>query len=125
METQYKIIGFNLIFLALLHIIFPQYFNWKEELQKLNLINREMMVVHTFFVSLTVLLMGLLCITSPYELLHSTLGKKTSLGFCLFWSIRLFIQFFGYSSSLWKKKQKKPSFTLSFRSYGLTWQLFF
>ncbi|PJE03768.1 MAG: hypothetical protein CK427_04650 [Leptospira sp.] len=48
--------------------------------------------------------MGLICILAPDDLLHTSLGKKISFGFGIFWSLRLLIQFFGYSSTLWKGK---------------------
>lgn len=104
METHLKIIGFLLTVLATGHLIFPKYFKWKEELKSLNLINRQMMIVHTFFIALVVFLMGLLCVTSAKELIETNLGKKISLGLGIFWSLRLFIQFLGYSSKLWKGK---------------------
>lgn len=104
MEIHYKIIGVLLIALALVHVIFPKYFNWKEELKSLSLINRQMMTVHTFFIALVVFLMGLLCLYSTKELIESKLGKTISLGLGIFWSMRLFIQFFGYSTELWKGK---------------------
>jgi hypothetical protein len=104
MEIHLKIIGILLIGLALAHVIFPKYFNWEIELKSLNLINRQMMLVHTFFVAFTVLLMGILCFVSTTDLIVTNLGKKICFGFGLFWSIRLFIQFFGYSKALWKGK---------------------
>ena len=105
METHLKIIGFFLIFLAVVHIFFPKYFKWKSELQSLSLINQQMMIVHTFFIALVVLLMGLLCLFSPKELIETELGKTISLGFGVFWSIRFIIQFVGYSSKLWRGKK--------------------
>ena len=90
--------------LALVHAIFPKYFNWKEELKPLSLINRQMMTIHTFFIALAVFLMGLLCFTSSTALIETDLGKTISLGFGIFWLARLFVQFFGYSSALWKGK---------------------
>ncbi len=104
MEIHLKLIGIALIILALIHVIFPKYFNWEEELKSLSLVNAEMMVIHTFFLALTVLLMGILCFTSSSDLLETTLGRRLCLGFAIFWTIRFFIQFFGYSSSLWKGK---------------------
>ena len=104
METHLKIIGILLMSLALMHLIFPKYFNWKEELQSLSLINKQLMIVHTFFIALGVFLMGLLCLTSTTELIETELGKTISFGFGFFWSIRLIIQFWGYSSKLWKGK---------------------
>lgn len=105
METHFKIIGVLLVVLALIHFVFPKYFNWKEDLSSLSLINRQMMIVHTFFIALVVFMIGLLCITSSHELIHTEFGKKVSLGIGIFWTIRLFIQFFGYSSDLWKGKR--------------------
>ena len=105
MYIYIKIIGFLLIALALVHIIFPKYFNWGKELKFLSLINRQMMTVHTFFIAFTVFLMGLLCLTSTNELIETNLGKKISLGLGVFWTIRLFIQLFVYSTDLWKGKK--------------------
>jgi hypothetical protein len=104
MGIHIKITGVILMALALLHLIFPRYFNWEKELPALSLINRQMMVVHTFFIALMVFLMGLLCLSSADELIETSLGKKIALGLGVFWSIRLFIQFFGYSADLWKGK---------------------
>ena len=104
MEVQLKIIGSLLVLLSLVHVIFPKYFNWKEELKSLSLINRQMMEVHTFFVALFVFLMGLLCLTSASDLVLTNFGRRIALGFAVFWSIRLVIQFFWYSAKLWKGK---------------------
>jgi hypothetical protein len=104
MQIHLKIIGILLIVLALVHIFFPKYFNWEKELKSLSLINRQMMIVHTFFIAFVVFLMGLLCLTCSTELVETSLGKKIALGLGLFWITRLFIQFFGYSLSLWKGK---------------------
>ena len=104
MEIHIQIIGTLLIVLSLIHVIFPRYFNWKSELQHLSLINRQMMTVHTFFIALTVFLIGLLCVTSASELIVTSLGKKISLGLAVFWTIRLFTQIFIYSPKLWKGK---------------------
>lgn len=93
-----------LIMLSLIHIIFPRYFKWKQELNSLSIMNRQMMVVHTFFIALVVFLTGLLCLSSSNELITTSLGKKISLGLGVFWVIRLFTQFFGYSAVLWKGK---------------------
>lgn len=114
MEIHIKIIGVLLIGLALIHVVFPKYFNWDKELKSLSLINRQMMTVHTFFIALTVLLMGLLCLTSSTEIIQTNLGKKISLGLGIFWSIRLFIQFFGYSNDLWKGKKFETSMHIIF-----------
>lgn len=104
MEIHFKTIGILLMTLAWVHVVFPKYFNWKKELKSLNLINRQMMEVHTFYIALVVFLMGLLCFTSSADLIETKLGKSISLGLAIFWTSRLFFQFFVYSSKLWKGK---------------------
>ena len=104
MELHLKIIGALLVILALVHFFFPKYFNWKQQLSSLSMINRQMMYVHSFFIAFVVFLIGLLCLTSSNELLRTTLGKRIALFLGLFWALRLCVQFFGYSSELWKGK---------------------
>ena len=90
--------------LALLHIGFPKYFNWKKELSSLSLINKQMMEVHTFFIAFVVFLIGLLCYTETNSIIDTELGNKIALGLGIFWLIRFFFQFFVYSATLWKGK---------------------
>jgi len=105
MIIHFRIIGALLIVLALSHVVFPRYFKWDKELKALSMINRQIMTIHTFFIALSVFLLGLLCLTSYNELTTTSFGKRISLGMGIFWSVRLFIQFVGYSSELWKGKR--------------------
>ncbi len=114
MELHLKIIGFILIILAIVHGVFPRHFNWQEELSSLSLVNKQMMYVHTFFIALIVFFMGVLCLTSSIELIETNLGKRISFGLGVFWTIRLIIQFFGYSSELWKGKTFETSVHILF-----------
>lgn len=104
MILHLKIIGSLFIILALIHPFFPKYFKWKQELQSLSLINRQMMQVHTFFIALTVLLMGLLCLFCADDLVNTCFGKKISIGLFAFWCIRFIFQLFIYSPKLWQGK---------------------
>lgn len=88
----------------MLHIVFPRHFKWKQDLAPLSLINRQLMYVHTFFIGLVVLFMGILCILSAHDLLYTPLGKRIALGLGVFWGIRLFFQLFVYSPALWRGK---------------------
>ena len=105
MEFNLKLVGVLLIVLALIHLVFPKYFKWKQELNSLSIINRQMMFVHTYFIAFVVLLMGFLCLTSSAELANTTFGKNISLGLGFFWGARLIVQFFGYSSKVWRGKR--------------------
>ena len=125
MEIHFRIAGVLLILLALVHIFFPFYFNWKEEQKSMRLINRQMMNVHMFFVALTVFLMGLLCVTWQAELIETKLGKVISLGFGVFWVSRLVIQFFGYSPALWRGKNFETTIHILFSGLWLYFSFIF
>lgn len=114
MEIHLKVIGVILIALAGIHIFFPKYFQWEEDLKSLSLINRQMMKGHTFFIALTVFLTGLLCLIAPTDLIQTKLSKTISLGLGFFWVIRLFFQLFFYSPKLWKGKQFETTIHIFF-----------
>jgi hypothetical protein len=118
MELHLKIVGILFILLALIHYFFPKYFNWKQELTSLSIINRQMMYIHSFFIAFGIFLMGLLCLVSSHELISTALGKQVSLGLAIFWTARLFIQFFGYSSKTWKGK---PFETFIHIAFTIVW----
>ena len=105
MELNLKIAGILQIALALFHAGFPRRFGWKEELASVSLLSRQVMYVHTLFIALTVFLIGVLCVTSASDLINTALGQRVSLGLAIFWLTRLVVQFFGYSSELWRGKR--------------------
>jgi hypothetical protein len=118
MQPLLEIAGFLLIGLGLLHAVFPRYFRWREETAGLTLLTRQILHVHTFFIGLTVCLMGILCLTSAADLIHTPLGRRICLGLGGFWGIRLAIQFFGYSPRLWRGK---PFETTMHALFSLLW----
>ncbi len=105
MEAHLKIIGSILIGLAFLHAGFPRQFHWKTELASLSLLNRQLMYVHTFFIALLVFLLGIFCMVSAKDIVHTPLGHTLALGLGIFWFMRLLCQFFVYSPELWKGKR--------------------
>ena len=119
MEIHLKIIGILLILLALIHFVFPKRFNWKQELSSLSLINRQLMYVHSFFIAFVIFLMGLLCFTSANDLLSTNFGKRILLGLAIFWAVRLLVQFFGYSSKLWKGRSFETTIHIAFSLFWI------
>jgi hypothetical protein len=105
MEIHLKIVGSLLIALSLMHIVIPKYFKWEQELRSLSLITKQILYVHTFFIALIVLLMGLLCLNYSYELVHDNFGRVISLGLFGFWLTRLIFQFLVYSPKVWRGKR--------------------
>lgn len=109
MRLWLEINGALLLALALLHAVFPRRFRWKEELREVSLLTRQILHVHTFFIALAVGLMGLLCLFSASALLDTELGRRLCAGLFVFWLCRLLVQFFGYSSTLWRGKAFETS----------------
>jgi hypothetical protein len=105
MEIHLKIIGIILILLSFIHPFFPRYFSWKEDFAGVSVINRQMMYVHTYFIGLIVFLIGILCLCCTSDMIHTSMGKYICLGLSAFWAIRLYCQFFVYSTVLWKGKK--------------------
>lgn len=99
------ILGTVFTVLALAHIGFPRYFKWKVELAPLSTINRQMMQVHAAFIAIVVMLMGLLCLTSAADLVSTVLGRRICMMLGVFWTLRLAVQLFVYSPSLWRGKR--------------------
>lgn len=104
MEAHLQVVGILLILLALMHIAFPAYFGWKEELAPLSLLTRQIMYVHTFFIGLVVLLIGVVSFFYTDHLLSEKTGNILCIGFAFFWVTRLFFQCFVYSPTLWRGK---------------------
>lgn len=119
MIVHLKVIGLLLMVLSLVHVGFYKYFKWKEEQASLSLINKQMMTVHTFFIALTVMLIGLLSYLEADALINTELGKKICLGLGIFWVIRLFFQLFVYSPKLWKGKTFETIVHIVFSGFWL------
>ncbi len=119
MEVHLKIIGGLLILLSAIHVFFPSYFHWKEDLKPIMLINRQMMYTHAFFIALTLFGMGLFCLFFTLDLIHTRLGRSFCLGLALFWGIRLFFQIFIYSPQLWRGKFKETAIHILFTCFWI------
>jgi hypothetical protein len=102
MTGHLYITGAVLLILSAMHIFFPSRFNWKEELPKLSLLNRQMMQVHTFFIALLLVMIAVLCLVYPDELVNTKFGHVISTGIGIFWLFRLYFQHFVYSRELWR-----------------------
>jgi hypothetical protein len=100
-----KLASVVMLLLAALHTGFSRRFGWKTELASLSLINQQLMKVHTFFIALVLLLMGLLCLLATADLLVTSLGRIICSGYAFFWAVRLYFQFWVYAPSLWKGKR--------------------
>jgi cation transport ATPase len=103
LAVHLKVVGLSLLLLAALHFAFPRRFQWAEELRRLSLLNRQMFLVHCFFIVLTLVLMGALALFFTDALLEATsLARLVLAGLVIFWAARLVCQLAVYDSRLWR-----------------------
>jgi hypothetical protein len=101
-----RIAGAGLMLLAASHVAIGRHLRWQEEIPRLSLANASIFRVHTFFICLLLVLMGLPCVLEPSIFLeHSRAGAWLAWSFSIFWTIRLFLQWFGFPCALWRGKR--------------------
>jgi hypothetical protein len=98
-----RIAGLCLLAVAALNVALPARLGWKEGLAKLDLLNRQIFLVHWFFIAFTVAMMGCLALFWTTPLLDgSALARASLAGLSLFWGARLAVQVFVYDRRLWR-----------------------
>ena len=105
---HFRIAGVILIALALSHAWFPRKLGWTNDLRHMSLLNRQIFLVHSFFIALFVFLNGLLFLGWPGLLLQrSQLRNVVCVGIGLFWLCRFVVQLFIYDRSHWRGHRGK------------------
>jgi len=101
-----RVAGLGLILLAGLHVPIGRRLKWREESSLLSPVNASIFRVHTFFICFVLIMMGLPCLMDPSVFLESSrAGAWLTWSFSVFWTIRLFFQWFVYPRDLWRGKK--------------------
>jgi hypothetical protein len=121
-----QVAGCTQLMLAWLHVPIAQKLNWRADTAKLPLATAEVFYVHTYFICLTLVFMGLLSSCAPQLLLEkSALARWLAAFLTCFWGFRLYCQLFVYSSALWRGKRRETAihiiFTLAWLVYTSTY----
>ncbi len=103
-ELTFQIAAGIQLGIAILNLFLVSMMKWKEDLQQLPLLIREVFHVHSWFVSLTLTIFAIMTWRFSSEMAHGTNPACAWLsGFIgIFWLFRTFLQIFYYSSSHWK-----------------------
>jgi hypothetical protein len=105
-HVHLKIAGALLLALGLAHSLFGRYFKWGKELAQVSLLMRQIFLVHCFFISLVLMLMGACSLFYTNALVGSgTLSRVVLTGFAVFWLLRLVFQLFVYDSAIWRGRR--------------------
>jgi hypothetical protein len=100
-----RIAGAGLILLAIMHVPIGFHLEWREDARRLSPVNRDIFHVHSLFVCLVLVAMGLPCLIEPSLLLEKS--RPAAWGawiLTIFWLVRLYCQWFVYRRELWHGK---------------------
>lgn len=103
-----RLAGAGLIALALVHLLIGKHLRWREDVAQLTPVNRAIFHVHTLFICLMLVLMGLPCLLDPAVFLQpSRAAAWLAWSFAGFWGTRLYCQWFVYGWELWRGKRRE------------------
>ncbi len=98
-----RAVGLVMAALAVVNVGVPSRFHWKEELSRVSLLNRQIFQAHSVFIVLLLALFSLLFLTCAEALLQPTrLSRAVLCGLTIFWGLRMLMQWFFYSPSVWR-----------------------
>jgi hypothetical protein len=98
-----RVVGVLMALLAMVNLFVPGRFNWREELSRVSLLNRQIFQAHTVFIVLLIALTSALLLTCAEALLEPTrLSRAVLTGLTIFWGLRLLMQWFFYSPQIWR-----------------------
>jgi hypothetical protein len=118
-ELHLRIAGALQILLALLHFDFPRRLGWRDDLERVSLLTRQVFEVHMLFVCVVLVMFGALSLFATGALLAaSPLSPLVLGGIAAFWSLRLYCQWFVYDRRLWRGM---PSRTVVHVFFSLLW----
>ena len=121
-----RVAGVGLILLAVLHVPIGRRLKWREEASLLSPVNASIFRVHTFFICLVLVMMGLPCLLDPSVFLEgSRAGAWLAWSFSVFWAVRLYFQWFVYPIDLWRGKKMETIVHASFTAVWLSLALLF
>jgi hypothetical protein len=98
-----RIVGVLMAWLVGVNLFVPKICRWREELERLSLLNRQIFQVHGLFIVLTLGLFSALLLTTADALLEPTrLSRAMLTGLTIFWGLRMLMQWFFYSPEIWR-----------------------
>ena len=105
-----RIAGAGLILLSVLHVPIGRQLKWREDVARLTPVNASIFHVHTFFICLVLVMMGLPCLLEPRIFLdQSRAGTWLAWSISAFWLVRLYFQWFVYQADLWRGKRMETA----------------
>jgi hypothetical protein len=105
-----RIAGAGLLVLAVLHVPIGKQLKWSDNAKRMSPVNASIFHVHTFFICVVLVMMGLSCLLEPdIFLIPSRAGLWLAWSISAFWMLRLYFQWFVYPAALWRGKRMETA----------------
>ena len=88
--------------IALLNLALPRIMQWRDDLNRLPLLIREVFHVHAWFISVTLAIFAVITWRFAGEMTTNAACRWLATGIGLFWALRTVLQIGYYSSSHWR-----------------------
>lgn len=88
--------------IALLNLALPKIMKWRDELNRMPLLIREVFHVHAWFISVTLVIFAVITWRFADEMTTNAACRWLAAGIGLFWAFRTVLQLTYYSSSHWR-----------------------
>jgi hypothetical protein len=99
-----RLAGTLLMLLGFSHLTFGRILDWRSDLAKLSLVNRQIFLVHCFFIALLLIMLGALSAFGTSLLLErQPLARLILASSAVLWGMRLYVQWFFFDRSLWRE----------------------
>lgn len=105
-EGQLRLVGAVLVTIGLSHAVMPHAFGWPAEFAALTPLTRSISYIHTFFIAVMCIMLGLapLCLTRQM-LETGAMPKAVLAAECTFWGLRWCAQFVAFPPAIWKSSR--------------------
>ena len=87
---------------AILNLFLVRLLHWRDDLNRAPLLLREVFWVHSWFISVTLVIFGAITLRFAGEMAIEPIGRWLAAGIGGFWALRTILQITYYSSSHWK-----------------------
>jgi hypothetical protein len=116
---QLRLVGAVLVLLGLAHVALPSVLAWRPQLAALHPLSRTVVYLHTSFIGLTCVLLGLVPLGLAAELLEpGPIPRAVLAAECVFWGLRWCAQFVAFPPRLWRGS---PLYLAGHVGFSLLW----
>jgi hypothetical protein len=104
LETVLQVMAIAQVAIAVLNLFLVRLLGWRSEVMKMPLLLREVFYVHMWFISVTLVIFGVMTWRFAAEMSGGAaeIGRWLAGGIGLFWAARTVLQITYYSSSHWR-----------------------